>query len=435
MEPITLVLLASGGYYVYKKNQNPAWTPFASVFASPTDKLLALEKVKVTSVPTPAPTVALDPGMTSDQVRQVNATLMTETDPLKIAAHAEALHSFGHTSSGNALAAKANAVGEAKALGATDVDIHGKQVEAAAVPSAALVPTPLDAPMTACEAQVLLNSLVTRQGHAHVEGIPVPIAITNVFDPDTAFLIQVFQAEAHLPATGILDAATARALRAEVLNTSPSAHEAVGWGPAVVGYDPYAHMRRGRRGEQRGHYGRGFGHEHFYPHHHHHGQGMQQGMQQGMDQGVDQEGMDQEAPPPPHHHHHRHQELMRLCQQGHQHACAMLHQQPAPLPDDGGAMVHPHHHHHHHHHDEAQLDLGTTAAMDPAAAATDSAVATPADTTATKGWWFPEYDVYDGSSLGSNSGFGGYGELGYGGFGGMGGYGSWGSFGGWGHGL
>jgi peptidoglycan hydrolase-like protein with peptidoglycan-binding domain len=417
MEPITLVLLASGGYYVYKKNQNPAWTPFASVFASPHDKVLALEKVKVTSVPTPSPTVALDPNMTSDQVRQVNTTLMTETDPLKIASHAEALHSFGHTSSGNALAAKANAVGEAKALGASDVEIHEKQVEAAAVPTSRSVP--LDAAMSACEAQVLLNSLVMRQGHAHVEGVEVPIAITNEFDPQTAFLIQIFQAEAHLPVTGIMDAATARALRAEVLGAVAHGDTVTGWGPAITGFDPRRRemQERNRRMMEHGRHGR------FHPHlHHHHHPMMSQDQMPQMDQ--------EELPPPPHPHHRR-AELERLCKQGHQHACAMLHHQPVTLPPDGGAMVHPHHHHHHDQDAASAADAGAAADSNTAAVTTDAA-ATDAASTATTGWWFQDQPMYDAFS---NSGFGGYGELGYGGFGGMGGYGSWGSFGGWGHGL
>ena len=165
MEPITVVILAGVAYYAYEKNKNPAWTPFATLLATPLDKAVALEKVKVTSVPTPSPTVALDPHMTTDQVKQVNIALTTETDPVKLAAHAEALGQLGHESSGKALAAKANAVGEAKALGASDVAIHMKHAEAAASSMGTTASMPVDSPMAPCEAQVLLNALVTRQGN------------------------------------------------------------------------------------------------------------------------------------------------------------------------------------------------------------------------------------------------------------------------------
>jgi hypothetical protein len=139
MEPITLAILAAAGYYAYEKNKNPAWTPFASILAHPHDKIIALEKVKVTSVPTPHDAVALDPGMTTELVKQVNSTLTTEIDPKKIAAHAGALSDLGHENSASALAAKADAVGEAKALGASDIDVHRHQC------LAALAPAPVEA--------------------------------------------------------------------------------------------------------------------------------------------------------------------------------------------------------------------------------------------------------------------------------------------------
>ena len=137
MEPITLALLGAGGYYAWKKNKNPEWSPLAWLSATPLDKAVALERVKVASVPTPASTAALDPGMSTHQVRAVNAALTSETDPGVIRAHADALDSLGHTSSAAALDAKATAVGEAKALGASDADIHVKQLEAQA-PAAAV---------------------------------------------------------------------------------------------------------------------------------------------------------------------------------------------------------------------------------------------------------------------------------------------------------
>ncbi len=422
MEPITVVILAGVAYYAYEKNKNPAWTPFASLMASPLDKHVALEKVKVTSVPTPSPTVALDPHMTTDQVKQVNAALTTETDPVKLAAHAQALSELGHESSGKALAAKANAVGEAKALGASEIDIHKKHAEAAASTVSSAAPMPIDAPMAPCEAQVLLNALVTRQGHAHVEGIPVPIPITNVFDADTAFLVQIFQAEAHLPTTGIMDAATARALRTEVLRPPPegAALHAAGWGPAltgssgpmITGFDRFARFDRGGRGfggdrgfEHRGFGGPGFEHrDERHPffhrpgglepwHHHHH-----------------PEFMPPPPPPPPpwhhHHHHHHHPEMMEM--QAMQQPAQQFVQQPV-----------------------AQQQVQQQAAqVDDAGGADDAGAGADADTKT--GWWVPLNYAYDPYS---NSGFGGYGQIGWGGPGGLGGYGSWGSYGGWGHGL
>jgi peptidoglycan hydrolase-like protein with peptidoglycan-binding domain len=228
MKPLTLLILGGGAYYLYEKGKNPEWSPFAW-FASPGERHVALEKVKVASVPTPSPTVALDPGMSTDQVKQVNAALTTETDPVKIAAHGRALADLGHESSAAALAAKAKAVGQAKAKGASDSEIHKKQLEAASPGSSGPV-MPIDAPMSACEAQVLLNNLLARRGHGDVDGVPVPIPISNVFDADTAHLIRVFQAEVKLPATGVMDASTAEALRTESLGDHHEAlAHATGW--------------------------------------------------------------------------------------------------------------------------------------------------------------------------------------------------------------
>lgn len=230
MKPLTLLILGGGAYYLYEKGKNPEWSPFAW-FASSGDKHLALEKVKIASVPTPSPTVALDPGMSTDQVKQVNVALTTETDPVKIAAHGKALADLGHGSSAAALHAKAKAVGQAKAKGASDAEIHMKQLEAAS-PAASGPVMPIDAPMSACESQVLLNNLLGRRGHADVDGVPVPIPISNVFDADTAHLIRVFQAEVKLPATGVMDAPTAEALRTESLGDHHEAlvHAAGWWG-------------------------------------------------------------------------------------------------------------------------------------------------------------------------------------------------------------
>lgn len=248
MGPLAIVALGGAIYYIYEKQKNPAWSPFTQLLSTPVDKVVALEKVKVTSVPTPSPTVGLDPHMTTDQVKQVNQTLTSETDPKKIAAHAIALGAVGHENSSMALAAKASAVGEAKATGAHDVDIHLKQIEAAQMSPTDHVPVPIDAPMTACEAQVLLNVLTSRQGHFDVEGIPVPLAITNVFDADTSHLIRVFQAEVHLPATGTMDTETAKALRMQALGLgSGTPSHVTGW------WDE-----------------RGYWHHRHHHHHHHH---------------------------------------------------------------------------------------------------------------------------------------------------------------------
>ncbi len=463
MGPLAIVALGGVIYYVYEKQKNPAWSPFARLLATPVDKVVALEKVKVTSVPTPSPTVALDPHMTTDQVKQVNRTLSSETDPKKIAAHAIALGAAGHDNSAMALAAKASAVGEAKAMGAHDIDIHGKQIEAAAATPSEHVPVPLDAPMTACEAQVLLNVLTSRQGHFDVEGVPVPLQITNVFDADTSHLIRVFQAEAHLPATGTMDSGTAKALRIGAL--SPDALQggpvAAGWGPVASGaggpvatgfyghpYHPYAHNfggwsqpwqhgyhpwhhrwagwpwhgfvgQRGREFEHgRGHEGRGReqfrgheqfgrGREHFaaeeMPHHHH-----RHLMQQQL---LEQQQAEQMPPWHPHHHHHHHHRHPHEMMQPEDPMTAQETAAPAGMPIGGGG--------------------GAAAMAAPLAVEADHTADTAATTT-TQGWWFPDVEAYDPYS---NSGFGGYGSIGWGGPGGLGGYGSWGSFGGWGHGL
>lgn len=132
---LALGALALGvGFAVYKRRENPAWTPWSALLSSPHDKAIALEKVKITSVPTPHETAALDPGMSTDQVKQVNASLSNETDMQKLANHAVALSALGHDNSAAAVAAKTVAIGQAKAAGAKDADLHVKQVEAAAVP-------------------------------------------------------------------------------------------------------------------------------------------------------------------------------------------------------------------------------------------------------------------------------------------------------------
>jgi len=442
MGPLAIIVIGGVAYYIYEKQKNPAWSPFAKVFSTPADKVVALEKVKVTSVPTPGPTVALDPHMTTDQVKQVNQTLTTETDPKKIAAHAVASGAAGHTNSAFALAAKANAVGEAKAMGATDVDVHRKQIEAAAQAPAGHAPVPIDAPMPACEAQVLLN--VLSHGHADVEGILMPLPITNAFDADTTHMIRVFQSEVQLPATGIMDQATAQRLRETVLgmpaHATPHAPEHVAaWGPAlagatgpqivgqIVGWD---------------------GHEHPWRHGFEHGLWGHPGFERPEHRGFERPfergfhphprpfyGQEMMPPPPPpwrhHRHHHRHPMMME----------EMAMQQPMQQPMQ----------------EQIMQPMQQAAAQD---AGTQDAAAS---TEAAQGWWpgagdeysfFPEqglhmtprgeaayYPPHEPSGgtafwpMQPTGDYGGYGWIGEGGLGGLGGYGSWGSFGGWGHGL
>lgn len=406
MEPITLAILGAVGYYAYEKNKNPAWTPFASLLAHPHEKLVALEKVKVTSVPTPHDAAALDPNMTTEQVKQVNTTLMTETDPQKIASHAQALSALGHDNSANALAAKANAVGEAKALGASDTDIHLQHTAAVAAPTA----------------------------------VGWGPAITGAWGPTY---------------TPEQQAATRRNLHERLQMPGRGRGRDVGYGRG--GQD----VRRGEVGRGRGLLGSLFGRGHTEPEHHyrHHayvppqqGFGMQPGFGiqpggQPMDDGagdadgaVDVNALAAEF--------HLTPEQIRQLQRRFQ---MERRNREVGQRTDPNVTMHPHHRRKHHHHPEAiqtqqqiqqvqpDPNAGVVAPDAGAAAATTAdagaAVATPdAGATATQGW-FPEpfgpygYDPY------SNSGFGGYGSIGWGGPEGLGGYGSWGSFGGWGHGL
>lgn len=449
MGPLAIVALGGVIYYIYEKEKNPAWSPFTRLLSTPVDKVIALEKVKVTSVPTPSPTVALDPHMTTDQVKQVNQTLSSETDPKKIAAHAIALGAAGHDNSALALAAKANAVGEAKAMGAHDVDIHSKQIEAARATPSDHVPVPLDAPMTACEAQVLLNVLTSRQGHSSVEGVPVPLQITNVFDADTSHLIRVFQAEVHLPATGMMDSETVKALRIGAL--SPDALEAgsvaAGWGPVASGVGgpvatgfyghPYAHQydgwsqpwehgysprqltgwpwRYGWNGfvGQRGHeFERGRGHEQFgrgrepFGEYAPYGRGHEQFGHGREHFGHGREQFGEYAPQygmgeMPMHHHHRHLNEQQLLQQ------QLLQQQQAEqLPP--WHPHHPRHRHHRHPHEmmqpqdpmeaqEAAAPAGMPIGGGGGAAAMAAPLAVEADhasDTTTQGWWPAPGDEY-----------------------------------------
>lgn len=237
MEPVTILLLGGLGAYAWEKNQNPKFSLKDWLLASPASKHEALEKVKVTSVPTPSPTVALDPGMSTDQVHQVNTALLTETSPKKLLGHAEALKDLGHTSSAAALAAKASAVGEAKTKGASETEVQGKQAEAAAAaPSAPLAASSVSAAeMSACEAQTLLNAILLSRGLSEVEGVQVPVAVSGAWDAETAHLVHIFQAEHGLLATGEVDPDTAEVLRSYFSHpaapavTDGAGHALVGW--------------------------------------------------------------------------------------------------------------------------------------------------------------------------------------------------------------
>jgi len=128
---LTIAVIGGTAYALYKKNRNPYWTPLSTLFATPHELREALQHVRVTSVPTPTPAAALDPGMSPDQAQAVNAVLVTETDEKKLADHAEAAKSAGLSNSGKAIEAKANAVANAKAKGASETDIKKEQVAAA----------------------------------------------------------------------------------------------------------------------------------------------------------------------------------------------------------------------------------------------------------------------------------------------------------------
>jgi hypothetical protein len=382
MQPLTFLILGGLGYYGYKKIQNPIWSPLTSLCASEHDKALALEKVKITSVPTPAATAALDPGMTTDQVHQVNTTLTVETDPQKIAAHADALHDFGHVQSAAALRAKADAALEAKALGASDTELHRKQIEAVAGTSI-VGWGPYAVGLTPWQ-QIDAAAAAKRRALAHGRGQ---------------------QGQGHGQAQ------------------HGRAHEQYGRGHQQHGYGR-GHEAYGRGHEAYGHrrhpyeqYGQQYGQEY--------GQQYQQPYQQQAYQEPEAENVpevEEELPLEGEEHEGRRgRRGRRLTRE------QWLEQQLAE------ERRHHHAHARAHRHEEVPLPVVPLAVEpDHAADVAVPEVAQDAAVEAAKGGFFSMEPVYDPYS---NSGFGGYGELGYGGFGGLGGYGSWGSFGGWGHGL
>ncbi len=135
-----LFLLGLPAFALWRKHRNPHWTPFSTLFATPRELNAALSRVRFTSVPTPALTSALDPGMTSEHVKSVNVTLASETDHGKIKEEAKNAKALGFHNTSKALEAKADAIGQAKAKGATDEDIHRAQLAAQSqqAPSAAV---------------------------------------------------------------------------------------------------------------------------------------------------------------------------------------------------------------------------------------------------------------------------------------------------------
>lgn len=134
------ILLGGTALALWKKHENQHWTPFSSLFATPRHLNEALAHVRFTSVPTPNATSALDPGMSSEQVKSVNVVLTSEIAPAKIKEEAKNAKSLGLANTAKALEAKAAAVGEAKARGATDEEIHREQLAASSAqpPTAAV---------------------------------------------------------------------------------------------------------------------------------------------------------------------------------------------------------------------------------------------------------------------------------------------------------
>jgi hypothetical protein len=322
------------GIAFWEKSKNPSWTPFSTLFSTPAHLRDALARVRFTSVPTPTPTSALDPGMSTEQVHHVNSVLTTETDPAKIHDHADAAGKLGFANTSKALTAKAEAVGQAKAAGATDADVHKEQLAAgaAAAGGGAAAPLPVT-PMSVCEAEVLLNLLARRRGQTNIAGIAIPLPITNAVSSELIHCVQAFQTEAGLPPTGNLDEPTAAALRAAVsVGTAASP-------TTVTGFDIRDVFRggRGEREERRGR-GREFGREH------------ERGRDPFAHYGAHEHGRDPFAHYAPHEHgrdpfahYASHDALPGPAIDEDLGAGAALDEQPLdvpPLPP-----VHPHHHH------------------------------------------------------------------------------------------
>ena len=433
MGPIPILILGGVVFYLYEKDKNPAWSPFARLLATPVDKVVALEKVKVTSVPTPSAAMALDPNMSSAEVEQVNSVLTTETDPKKIAAHAIAHDAFGNDNSARALAAKANAVAQAKAMGASDVDIHKKQIEAAAEtpPAAAVGWEPW-----------------RRDRHHHhywplgEEAVLPEFAGWGPYiagferDRDSR---EMHGRSREMHGRGHPMHSRGREMHGEMHSRGHPMHGEM-------------HGRsRGMHGEMhgRGHgmhgmYGRGHGMHGMYGR----GHEMQFEGQEEMMPEVPEEGV---MPHHRHRHHHRHLTEEQLQQQ----QLAEQGMQPPPMNQgdqgDQGTQT------------PVGIPLGGGGAMAATAVPAGTDTGDQASAESTQGWWpsagdeysyfpqqglestprsemayYPPHEPSGGAAyypLTPVGDFGGYGYIGEGGLGGLGGYGSWGSFGGWGHGL
>jgi hypothetical protein len=130
---IGYILLGGGLYALYKRHENPHWNPVTALLATERELIGKLDRVRVTAIPTPSSTTALDPGMTTDDVDAMNHMLAFETSPAEIQAAAEDAAEAGWDNTAFALASHAEAVGEAKAAGASDEDIAVEQAAACGV--------------------------------------------------------------------------------------------------------------------------------------------------------------------------------------------------------------------------------------------------------------------------------------------------------------
>jgi murein L,D-transpeptidase YcbB/YkuD len=243
---LPLALIGLGGltaYGVYEKRKNPSWTPFSTLFATPRELAARLFHVRQTSVPTPSPAAALDPGMTPQQVHAANLVLTAETHPVVLHQHAKAARSAGFPNTASAIKAKAEAVGEAKAAGASDADIKREQAAATAVP--------VVEPMGSAEAATLLNVLAARLGKTNVMGVEMPLDASDVDPDELAHCVAIFQEESGLQSTGDIDEATAAALRAH----AAAGQTAVGFDPEWVRREHEIRERERRRADRDRHQG------------------------------------------------------------------------------------------------------------------------------------------------------------------------------------
>ncbi len=123
MAPLVMLLLGGTAVAVYKKTVDPSWSPISSLLATPSALRAALARVRHTSVPTPDPTSALDPNMTSAHVDAANKMLVHEVSHVALREFAQVADKMGFTNTAHAVNAKADAVADAKAVGASDADV------------------------------------------------------------------------------------------------------------------------------------------------------------------------------------------------------------------------------------------------------------------------------------------------------------------------